>query len=221
MRGAAIAGATGLTGHYVLNRLLDDGHYDPVLAVLRKPMHRNHPRLREAVADFNSLDKLPALPIDAAFCCLGTTIRKAGSKDAFRAVDSGYVLAFARWARDRGARHFLLVSSVGAASDSGNFYLRVKGEVERDLATFGFEWLDLFEPSFLLGTRQESRPGERIGQAVIQAIEFVLTGPLERYRGIPASTLADAMIARAANPGAAGVRRFEWRAIRTLAASRG
>lgn len=221
MRGAAIAGATGLTGHYVLNRLLDDGSYDPVLAVLRKPMHRNHPRLREAVSDFNALDKLPAVPIDVAFCCLGTTIRKAGSKEAFRAVDYGYVLAFARWARARGARHFLLVSSVGAAPDSGNFYLRVKGEVERDLETLGFDWLDLFEPSFLLGTRQESRPGERIGQAVIQAIEFVLTGPLERYRGISAATVADAIFTRANSPGDPGVRRYEWRAITALAASRG
>lgn len=215
---AAIAGATGLTGHYVLNRLLDDGSYDPVLAVLRKPMHRNHPRLREKVVEFDSLSTLAPTSVDVAFCCLGTTILKAGSKEAFRTVDHDYVLAFANWARANGARHFLLVSSVSASPHSGNFYLRVKGETERELAQLGFDWLDIFQPSFLLGNRSESRPGERIGQAVIQAVEFVLVGPLERYRGISASTIAQAMLARANNPGDAGVRRHEWAAITALAA---
>jgi uncharacterized protein YbjT (DUF2867 family) len=219
MRVAAIAGATGLTGHYVLNRLLDDGGYDPVLAVLRKPMHRNHPRLREKVVEFDSLSALAPSQVDVAFCCLGTTIRKAGSKEAFRRVDHDYVLAFANWARANGARHFLLVSSVSASPDSGNFYLRVKGETERDLAQLGFDWLDIFQPSFLLGNRAESRPGERIGQAVIQAVEFALVGPLERYRGIGGATIAQAMLARANDPGDPGIRRHEWAAITALAAT--
>lgn len=213
---AAIAGATGLTGHYVLNRLLDDGGFDPVLAILRKPLHRNHPRLRERVVEFDSLSALAPTPVDLAFCCLGTTIRKAGSKEAFRAVDHGYVLAFAKWARGNGAKHFLLVSSVSSAPDSGNFYLRVKGETERDLAGLGFDWLDIFQPSFLLGNRAESRPGERIGQAVIQAVEFALVGPLERYRGISGATVAQAMLARANDPGSPGVRRHEWDSITAL-----
>ena len=216
MRVAAIAGATGLTGHYVLNRLLDDGGFDPVLAVLRKPMHRNHPRLREKVVEFDSLSALAPAHIDIAFCCLGTTIRKAGSKEAFRKVDHNYVLAFAKWARDNGAKHLLLVSSVSASPDSGNFYLRVKGETERDLEQLGFEWLDIFQPSFLLGNRAESRPGERIGQAVIQAVEFALAGPLERYRGISGATVAQAMLARANDPGSPGVRRHEWASITAL-----
>lgn len=213
---AAIAGATGLTGHYVLNRLLDDGGFDPVLAILRKPLHRNHPRLRERVVEFDSLSALAPTPVDLAFCCLGTTIRKAGSKEAFRAVDHGYVLAFAKWARGNGAKHFLLVSSVSSSPDSGNFYLRVKGETERDLAGLGFDWLDIFQPSFLLGNRAESRPGERIGQAVIQAVEFALVGPLERYRGISGATVAQAMLARANDPGSPGVRRHEWDSITAL-----
>lgn len=218
MRVAAIAGATGLTGHYVLNCLLDDGGFDPVLAVLRKPMHRNHPRLREKVVEFDSLSALAPAHVDVAFCCLGTTIRKAGSKEAFRRVDHGYVLAFAQWARANGARHFLLVSSVSAAPDSGNFYLRVKGEAEADLVALGFDWLDIFQPSFLLGNRAESRPGERIGQTVIQAVEFVLAGPLERYRGIAGATVAQAMLVRANSPGSPGVYRHEWSAITALAA---
>ena len=163
MHGAAIAGASGLTGHHVLNRLLDDGGFDPVVALLRKPLHRGHPRLRETVVEFDTLSSVSPVAVAAAFCCLGSTIRKAGSKDAFRAVDHGHVLAFARWARQNGARHFLFVSSVAAALDSRNFYLRVKAETERELEGLSFEWLDIFQPSFLLGARGESRPGERLG----------------------------------------------------------
>ena len=216
MHGAAIAGASGLTGHHVLNRLLDDGGFDPVVALLRKPLPRGHPRLLESVVEFDTLSSVSPVAVAAAFCCLGTTIRKAGSKDAFRAVDHGHVLAFARWARQNGARHFLFVSSVAAALDSRNFYLRVKAETERDLEGLGFEWLDIFQPSFLLGARGESRPGERLGQAVAQGIQFALTGSLERYRGIAASAVAGAMVARAKTPGDPGIRRFEWREIMAL-----
>lgn len=219
MRGAAIAGATGLTGQQVLNRLLDDGRFNPVVAVLRTPMHRNHPRLRESVVAFDALSSLAPVPLDAAICCLGTTIRKAGSKVAFRAVDYGYVMEFAKWARANGALHFLFVSSVMAGADSGNFYLQVKGEAERDLEKVGFEWLDIFQPSFLLGTRGERRIGERIGQSVVQALGFAMVGQLERFRGVAASTVADAMFARLRAPGAVGVRRHEWRSIVELAAS--
>ena len=206
MRVAAIAGATGLTGQQVLNRLLDDGGFDPVIAVLRKPMHRNHPRLREKVVEFDSLSALAPVSLDLAFCCLGTTIRKAGSKEAFRTVDYDYVMAFARWAQANGARHFLIVSSVAAELNSRNFYLRVKAEAERDLAALGFDWLDILQPSFLLGSRGDSRPGESIGQA----IQFALVGPLERYRGISGSAVAQAMFARAKAPGEPGMRRHEW-----------
>ncbi|MBL8236141.1 MAG: NAD(P)H-binding protein [Bryobacterales bacterium] len=217
MRAAAIAGATGLTGQHLLNRLLDDHSFDPVLSVLRKPMHRSHPRLQERVVDFQSLSASKPLPIDIAFCCLGTTIRKAGSQEAFRAIDHGYVLAFANWAKQNGARHFLFVSSVSAHLHSSNFYLRVKAETERDLETLGFDWLDIFQPSFLLGQRAESRPAERFGQIVIESIHILLAGPLERYRGIAAAHVAAAMLARANNPGAPGVRRHEWRSITSIA----
>jgi uncharacterized protein YbjT (DUF2867 family) len=216
MNGAAIAGASGLTGQHVLNRLLDERGFDPVIAVSRKPLHRNHPRLQERVVEFDKLSWLQPVSLSAAFCGLGTTIKKAGSKEAFRAIDHGHVLSFARWAHGNGARHFLYVSSVSAAPDSPNLYLRVKGETERDLEGIGFEWLDIFQPSILLGTRPESRPAERIGQAVAQGIQFALVGPLERYRGIAGSAVAAAMVARAKSPGEPGVRRHEWHQIMAL-----
>jgi uncharacterized protein YbjT (DUF2867 family) len=221
MRGAVIAGATGMTGQQVLNRLLDDGGFDPVVAVLRRPFHRSHPRLRERIVDFNALAPLAGVQVDVAVCCLGTTIGKAGSKEAFRAVDYGHTLAFARWVRAHGAQHFLFVSSVAADLRSPNFYLRVKAETERDLEGLGFRWLDIFRPSFLLGHRQESRPGERVGKAAVQALEFLLAGPLERFRGVSASTLSQAMLARAVDAGEPGVRRHEWSSIGALAAGSG
>ncbi len=206
---AAIAGATGLTGQHVLNLLLDGARYDPVIAIVRRPMHRNHSRLREA-AGFPSVER-----VDVALCCVGTTIKKAGSKDAFRAVDHAYVLEFAQWAKKRGARQFVFLSSVAAELSSANFYLRVKAEAERDLEMLDFDSLDIFQPSMLLGARAESRPMERVGQAVAEALRFALAGPLERYRGIAASDVAKAMVAVTDNP-SPGVRRYEWRAINEL-----
>ena len=102
-------------------------------------MHRNHPRLRES-AGFPDSER-----VDVALCCVGTTIKKAGSKDAFRAVDHDYVLEFARWAKERGARQFVFLSSVSAELSSANFYLRVKAETERDLEALGFEALEILD----------------------------------------------------------------------------
>lgn len=206
---AAIAGATGLTGQHVLNLLLDGARYDPVIAIARRPMHRNHARLRESIG-FPDVER-----VDVALCCVGTTIKKAGSKEAFRAVDHGYVLEFARWAKGRGARQFVFLSSVAAELSSANFYLCVKAEAERDLEALGFESLDVFQPSMLLGARSESRPMERVGQVVAEALRFALAGPLERYRGIAVADLAKAMVAVTENP-PPGVRRYEWRAINDL-----
>lgn len=207
-----------MTGQLVLNRLLDTGAFDPVVAILRKPMHRNHPRLREKVVQFDSLDALAPLPVSSAICCLGTTIRKAGSREAFQTVDFGYAVAFARWARQNGARHFLYLSSVMANPSSGTFYLRVKGQTEEELSSLGFERLDIFQPSFLLGQRAEPRTGERVGQALFWCLEWAMAGPLERFRGIPAATVAKAMAARCSRPqGEPGIRRFEWREITELA----
>lgn len=205
-----------MTGQHTLNRLLDDGGFDPVVALLRTPLRRTHPRLQERVVDFDALASLAPVPIGVAFCCLGTTIRKAGSQEAFRAVDYGYTIAFAKWARASGATRFLLQSSVGAELDSGNFYLRVKAETERDLALLGFEQLDIFQPSILLGTRAESRPMERVGQAVAEALGWALTGSLQRFRGIAASTVAAAMVARANATPEPGVWRWEWQAMMEL-----
>jgi uncharacterized protein YbjT (DUF2867 family) len=128
---------------------------------------------------------------------LGTTIRKAGSQQAFRRVDFDYVLAFAEWAQRDGADQFAVVSSVGASAESGNFYLRVKGEMEGAVSACGYRAVHIFQPGVLLGERSESRPVESILSPVARALRFALVGSLRKYRPIEASTVASAMIAAA------------------------
>ncbi|MEZ5402439.1 MAG: oxidoreductase [Bryobacteraceae bacterium] len=203
-RTALLAGATGLTGGCLLRELA--GRYSTTYVLARRTIGLP-PRCALIEVDF---DRLPAvLPGADVYCALGTTIRKAGSREAFRRVDYGYPLAIARAARAGGARQFLLVSSVGADPGSANFYLRVKGELEEALAGVGFDALHLFRPGVLLGDRGESRPGEAIGKVISIAVGALLAGPLRKYRAMPADRLARAMVQAGvrseAREGAAGV----------------
>jgi uncharacterized protein YbjT (DUF2867 family) len=182
----AIAGASGLVGSHLLTLLLRE--FDLVAAVTRRPLAVSAPNLRQVAFG----DPLPA--IDAAFCCLGTTIKKAGSEEAFRRVDFEAVVAFAKAARAAGASRFALVSSVGASAASSNFYLRVKGETEHAVSRIGFEHVLILRPSFLLGDRAEQRPGEKLGIAISKATAFLLLGPLRKYRPVHAERVAAAML---------------------------
>lgn len=191
-----IAGATGLTGEHLLDRLLDEPTVECVLAPTRRPL-AEHPRLHNPVGELAAL--LPRLegPVDTAFCCLGTTIRQAGSQDAFRAVDHDLVLAFAERARALGARHLLVISAIGADAQSSVFYNRVKGETEAALLAQEWPQLTLARPSMLLGARQEFRLGERLAAPLSR----VLPG---KWQGIEATVLARALwrLALEEQPGA-------------------
>lgn len=191
-----IAGATGLTGEHLLDRLLDEPTVECVLAPTRRPL-AEHPRLHNPVGELAAL--LPRLegPVDTAFCCLGTTIRQAGSQDAFRAVDHDLVLAFAERARVLGARHLLVISAIGADAQSSVFYNRVKGETEAALLAQEWPQLTLARPSMLLGARQEFRLGERLAAPLSR----VLPG---KWQGIEATVLARALwrLALEEQPGA-------------------
>ncbi|MBX9713624.1 MAG: oxidoreductase [Pseudomonadaceae bacterium] len=180
-----LAGATGLTGEHLLDRLLNEPTVARVLAPSRRPLAA-HPHLENPVGELAAL--LPQLSgnVDIAFCCLGTTIKQAGSEAAFRAVDHDLVLAFAERARALGARHLLVISALGADAHSAVFYNRVKGELEAALQAQDWPQLTIVRPSLLLGARREFRLGER------------LLAPLARwipgkYRGIKACTLAHAL----------------------------
>lgn len=188
-------------GGVLLHQLLDDAAFTRVISLGRRRLMLEHPKLTQVLVDLTSPVGLEALePPAVAFSCLGTTIKKAGSREAFRAVDHGAVLAFARAARQRGARAFLHVSSLGADLRSRAFYLAVKGEVERDVAALGFPSVYALRPSMLDGKRQESRPAEQVGLVVMRAL-----GPLMgRYRPTLAVAVARVMVAsaKAAAPGA-------------------
>ena len=197
---ALVAGATGLVGGECLSRLLADARYGRVWALARRPLPE-HPRLTTLPADYESLAPLPLeLEGGDVFCCLGTTIGKAGSAEAFRRVDYDYVLALARRAAERRARTFLLVSSSGANAGSRLLYPRVKGEAERDVAALPFRSVRLLRPSLLLGKRAESRPAEALGRAMAPLLSRLMIGPLKKYRPIEADVVARAMLRLAAEP---------------------
>lgn len=195
MRTALIAGATGLVGGELLTQLLAAGEYDRVVAVSRRPLAVAHPKLKVVVADFSALEQVATeLRCDDAFCCLGTTIRKAGSREAFRAVDHVAVLAFAWAAQRAGAKRFFIVSALGADPTSRVFYNRVKGETDAALVVLGFETLGIFRPSLLRGRRREFRLGERLLAALLWVVEPLFVGRLRKYRSIDADVVARAMM---------------------------
>lgn len=192
-RTALLAGATGLVGSHCLSQLLRDPLYDRVVVVARRPLPMNDPKLDTRLVDFDRLADADLPPADDVYCALGTTIRRAGSRDAFRHVDHDYVVALARRSADRGASRFVLVSALGANPRSSVFYSRVKGETERDVASVGFDAVHLLRPSLLTGERSERRPRERLAIAVFTRIAPLLVGPLRRYRPVAAEVVARAM----------------------------
>lgn len=196
MMPVVLAGGTGLVGQAIARRL-EQPAFDPVWLLVRRDMPRPRPHHRIRVVNFNRLDDDGGdidLTGGAALCALGTTLRKAGSEAAFQAVDRDRVMQIARWAHGRGAVHFLFVSSLGANPDSRNFYLRTKGETEKALGGLGFERLTILRPSLLLGPRREFRFGERLGMIAGRLLTPVLSGPLLKYRPVPADRVAAVMV---------------------------
>jgi uncharacterized protein YbjT (DUF2867 family) len=202
MRVALIAGASGLVGGHVLRQLLADPTWDQVVSVGRRELAVDDPRLEQRFVDFAAIEELP--PVDDAFCALGTTIKKAGGQEAFRAVDHEAVVAFAVAARDAGARTFGHVTALGADPGSRLFYNRVKGEAERDVADLGIPCTVAFRPSMLDGHRAEPRPAEQAGLAMMRAVAPLLG----KYRPTRAEHVASAML-REAREGRPGVRVVE------------
>ena len=186
-----VVGATGLVGGFVLRRALADGRVARVVAPTRRAL-APHGKLDNPVVDF---DALPVdaewWSVDAVVCALGTTIRQAGSQAAFRKVDYELPLAVAKLARARGARAFVLTSSVGADAGSRTFYLRVKGEVEDAIGRCGFPSLTIVRPSMLGGDRAQSRPLERLGMKSMQVLAPLIPA---RWRVVSAEAVAAALV---------------------------
>lgn len=217
---ALLAGASGHVGGYVLDSLLDAPDFARVFAISRRPLGREHPRLANRIVQFEKLEsQLKGGLCNVAFCCLGTTLKQAGSEKAFRQIDHDFVLAFARAARAAQAQRFVVVTSVGADSGSKHFYLRVKADVEKSLEGLGFASLDIMQPGPLLGWRRDIRPVELLTTAFMPLVNPFLTGSRLSYRGIAASTVAAAMVG-AARSGRRGVYRYTYQALQQLAASK-
>jgi uncharacterized protein YbjT (DUF2867 family) len=188
---ALIAGTTGLVGNLLLGELLGSDAYDRVIALSRKPLAHSNPKLVNRVIDFDNLAAYAhELKADDIFCCLGTTIRQAGSQAAFRKVDHDYPLQLARLTKEQGASQFMLVTAMGSDKSSSIFYNRVKGDVEEAIAQVGFESYHIFRPSMLLGERIEQRKGESVGKKVMVALDFLIP---KKYKAIEATRVARGM----------------------------
>lgn len=186
-----IAGPTGLIGNTALHKALTDQRYTRVIALTRGPLGITNAKLEEWIGE-DLLTSLKPQRVDAVLCCLGTTIKKVGGdKQKFIHVDKDLVLGIARWAKEQGVPVFSVVSAIGADADSGVFYNRVKGEMERDLKELNFPALHLFQPSILTGPRQENRLGERIGIAVTQILSPFIPA---NYKPMPHDVLAKALL---------------------------
>ncbi len=205
---ALVIGATGLIGDQLVHKLCQSAYYERVKVLTRKPLGWQHPRLQEIQFDFDRPNGL-LTQADDIFCCLGTTMKKAGSKEAFRKVDYQYPMDIARLGREQGATQLSIVTSMGADPNSMFYYNRVKGEVERDLASLNYPTLLIFRPSLLLGKRSESRLGERISESLMKVFNPLIPA---KYKAIDSGTVAEAMCIKA-QAGLTGRHVFESDAI--------
>ncbi|SHK80166.1 Uncharacterized conserved protein YbjT, contains NAD(P)-binding and DUF2867 domains [Chitinophaga jiangningensis] len=213
---AIVIGATGLTGTHLVSALLHDGYYTHIRVLVRKHWFNSRPGLESIIVDYSDEATLRTLiKGDVLFCCIGTTIKKAGSKENFRKVDFDIPVRCARIARENGVGQFLVMSSIGANLYSRNFYLRTKGQLEAAIEGVGFYSTSIFRPSFLLGQRQEFRLGEWLSKYLIQLFYFLLQGRWKKYRGIKAATVASAML-KVAKKNIPGISVYESDAIQEV-----
>lgn|SRR3990167_1317045 len=190
-----LLGATGLIGRHVLEGLLAAPQVTELIAPTRRTLPNTAAKLRNVLIDFDRLDEYPELfDVTTIVCCLGTTMKQAGSKENFRKVDYQYCRDAAELGRAQRARAFLLVSAIGASATSPVYYSRVKGELEQHLIDLEYNHLSLYRPSMLLGERDEFRLGEKLFSKLTPLIDPFMRGPLRHYHAIPARAVAQAMV---------------------------
>lgn len=192
----AILGSTGLVGNLLLNELIKNEKITEVINLTRKDSPTLNPKLKNHKIDFDNLDSYKNLfeNLDVVVSCLGTTIKTAGSKEAFLKVDYDYVINSAKIAYEKGVKKYLVISAMGVDENSFIFYNQVKGKMENSLKKFGFSSLQIYRPSLLVGERKEFRIGEEIGNIFGNIFGFVFSGPLIKYKPIQAEDVAKAML---------------------------
>lgn len=209
-RKALIVGSTGLIGNYCLQNLLNDPGYSEVTAIVRKPILKTHRKLKTGISKFSNLENdIPNIQADDVYCCLGTTIKNAGSQEAFKQVDFSLVVSIAELMRRQAAEQFLVISSMGADSNSKVFYSRVKGEMEQALQQLNYPCLRIIRPSLLLGKRDEFRFAEKIGVILAPVLKPFLMGSLRKYRPVQAVNVAQFMVKVAHEKPVSGVHVYE------------
>lgn len=188
---AVIVGSTGLVGSCLLEQLDEDKAFTEILSLVRKKTGKPYNNVKEVEVNFDNLPEEVFVNTQIVFCCLGTTIKKAGSQEAFRKVDFEYPLETAIMAKDKGVKSLAIVTAMGSDASSSIFYNRVKGEIENALTDLKFDRLGIFRPSMLLGERNETRIGERIGQIVMNFFGLLIP---KNYKAIHGQKVATAML---------------------------
>jgi len=192
---AIVFGATGLVGNLLIEELEKTGNYSSIKILVRQPAEISSPGIEEIITDFSNIQKMAAvIEGDDLFICLGTTIKKAGSIENMEKVDRDLPIEIALLARRNDVKRISVVSSLGADTNSKNYYLRIKGEMEEGILKAGFEKAVIVRPSMLMGERKEKRPGEMAGKVVMTVIKPVLSGKLLKFRAIHGRDVARAMI---------------------------
>jgi len=194
-RKALVIGATGLIGRGLVFELLKSEAYSEVVVLTRRDLVIKHSKLNQQLIDFDFLPNYSSyMQVDDVFCCMGSTQAKTPDLTLYRKIDFTYPLQVAKMTKEQGAKQFLLVSSMGASVDSSIFYSRLKGEIEKAISDLNFPIYKIFRPSLLLGSRNESRPLETISQYLMRVLNVLFIGPLKKYKAIPGSTVAKAML---------------------------
>ena len=194
---AIIAGASGLTGSHLVKFLCEDESYAEVRVIVRKGLTYNHAKLVTIIRNLDQVKESDFEGVDDFFCCLGSTMKKAGSKEAFEQVDLIAPIKMGKYAKQQGVDHMLVISAMGANAGSKVYYNRIKGVMEEKLSTLALPHLSIFRPSLLLGKRQEFRLGERVGEVVMKVLKPAFKGPLKKYRAIEAKQVAYSMMQNA------------------------
>ncbi|WP_199121179.1 oxidoreductase [Pedobacter sp. ASV28] len=216
MKTAILFGASGFIGGYLLNDLLQSDIYSQVKIVVRKPLDLQHHKLKTIIADYQSLPQYQdELVADDVFITLGTTKKKTPNEKEYYQIDHDYPVLAAQLTLAKGAKSVFMVTAIGANARSSIFYVKTKGESERDVLALGFEHTHIFRPSMIMGNRSESRPLEKIFIKIWVGINFLLVGSLNKYKGITAREIARAMFTAAQQP-AEKVKFYHWQEMQQL-----
>jgi len=211
MKSVLLIGATGLVGRNCLQQLLSEKWVGMVTVLSRRPIDIKHKKLVCEIVDFDQIEKYKRrIKADVMISAFGTTIKQAGhDRELFYKWEVDYPLDTARIAFANGCRHFIFVSAVGTSDTSPVFYLKSKGQMETLALKIGFDTVDIFQPSFLQGRRENPRPGEVFFEKILGKLKFLFAGPFKKYTPVEASELAEAIVKKAANP-RQGVYRYTW-----------